>query len=99
MPRRGALKTLLGAAVATVATRTVVQRLSANTCDECGGDCTPRGEGCATHDDCCGSDTCIFRECAACLEHGNSTCLRGADECCPGLTCRDEGPCFSCQPD
>jgi hypothetical protein len=99
MPRRGAVKTLLGVGAAAIATQSAVQRLRANTCDDCGGNCTPRGEACDTHDDCCGSDTCIVQECAACLEDGNTSCLQGAGECCPGLTCRDEGPGFSCQSD
>jgi hypothetical protein len=99
MPRRGALKTLLGAGVAAVTTQSVVQRLSANMCDECGGDCTARGGTCGSNDECCGTDVCLFTECSACLERGNDSCQLGAQQCCSGLSCRSEGPGVSCQPD
>ena len=99
MPRRGALKTLVSAGVATVATQSVMRQLSANTCDECGHDCMARGGTCGDNDECCGSDVCLFTECTACLESGNDSCQLGAQQCCPGLTCRSEGSGVSCQPD
>jgi hypothetical protein len=99
MARRGALKTLLGVGAAAVSTQSIIQQLSANTCDECGGDCTARGDTCSHPDECCGTDVCLFTECTACLEEGNNSCQLGAQQCCPGLSCRSEGPGVSCQPD
>jgi hypothetical protein len=99
MPRRAALKAFLGAGVAAVATQSVVRRLSANTCDECGGDCTARGNTCTEPDECCGSDVCYFAECVACLEEGNTQCRSGKQDCCPGLSCRDADRGFTCLPD
>jgi hypothetical protein len=99
LPRRDALKAVLGAGLATVVTRASLGPLSANTCDECGGDCTSRGGTCGGHDECCGTDVCLFTECTACLQHGDNACRLGAHDCCPGLSCRSEGPGVSCQPD
>jgi hypothetical protein len=99
--RRSALKTLAGAGIAGLATHGALRHLDANTCSDCGGDCIPRGGDCSRGNEgnCCGTDICILAECTSCLGKGDKTCRPGMGDCCPGLSCRDPGPGYSCETD
>jgi hypothetical protein len=99
LERRGALKAVLAAAIAAAAIGPSLRRVLADTCSDCGGDCTARGNTCGSTEECCGTDVCLFAECVPCLTKGDDSCRRGQGDCCPGLSCRDDGPKVSCQPD
>jgi hypothetical protein len=79
--RRRAVKVLVGAGAAGIATRTVVQEAEA---------CLEDGQYCTNNEECC--DVCIAFACTACLGKGQGTC-DGPHDCCGGQMDCVNGKC------
>ena len=78
LPRRGAVKLLVGVGAAGATTRTVIQDAEA---------CLEDGQFCTTNDECC--NVCIAFGCSPCLGKGHGTC-DGPHDCCGGkMDCID----------
>jgi hypothetical protein len=81
LPRRRAVKVLVGVGAAGVATRTVIQEAEA---------CLEDGQFCTTNNECCG--VCISFSCTECVGKGQGLC-EGPHDCCGGKMDCVHGKC------
>lgn len=83
LQRRGAIKAMVGGAVAGMATRATIDDAEACLGDN-DGPCSKRSE-------CCAGFACIVQSCLPCIAHNNR--CRNSEECCSGLICNDHKNC------